>query len=291
MRVTDRELRAVIEPRTGPVARLVRRPSPSASTAGLELLEVRWADGAERTLVLKSAGRDTAREVAVYEQVLRGAGLGTAGFVAGSTRGAGWLLLEAVPGRPLWESADLGAWCVTARWLARAHVRLAGAAHRLGQAVADGGLDKAVARDPRATRLEDPYALAVAALRAAPATVVHGELFPSNVLVRERAGPCVVDWETAGSGSGLLDLAALCTGWPPDEAQEIARAYGGDLALLPAARLVVAVRWLAEPAPDPQAAGGQAARTDWFGEATAAAQAMAAQAAAAQAAAAQAVRA
>jgi len=274
MRVTDRELRAALERRTGPVARLVRRPSPSASTAGLEQLDVRWADGAERTLFLKSAGRDTPREVTVYEQVLRGARLGTAGFVSGSTRGAGWLLLEAVPGRPLWESADLAAWCATARWLARAHLRLAGDAHRLEQAVPDGGLDRAVAREPGAAALEEPYALAVAALRAAPATVVHGELFPSNVLVRERGGPCVVDWESAGAGSGLLDLAALCTGWPHHEADEIARTYGGDLALLPAARLVVAVRWLAEPPPAPQAGGGQAARTDWLGEATTAAQAV-----------------
>lgn len=271
-RVTDRELRAALEQRTGPVARLVRRPSPSASTAGLEQLQVRWADGAERTLLLKSAGRDTAREVAVYEQVLRGAGLGTAGFVTGSTRGAGWLVLEAVPGRPLWESADLAAWCATARWLARAHVRLAGAAHRLDQAVPDGGLARAVAREPRAAGLGEPYERALALLGAAPATVVHGELFPSNVLVREHGGPCVVDWETAGSGCGLLDLAALCTGWRPHEVEVIARAYGRDAALLPAARLVVAVRWLAEPAPAPDAAGGHAASTDWLGEARVAAQ-------------------
>ena len=104
-----------------------------------------------------------------------------------------------------------------------------------------------------------------------PATVVHGELFPSNVLLRAAGPPCVVDWETAGEGAALLDLAALVLGWPPAQADRIARSYGGDLSLLPAARLLVAVRWLGEPAPAAQAGGGHAARTDWWAHAEAAA--------------------
>jgi hypothetical protein len=268
----DADLRAALERELGPLDGLAREPSPSASTARLERVRVRTADGRSRDLVLKSGGRDTAREVAAYRDVLAGAGVGTAALVAGSTE-LGWLLLDHVPGRPLWTSGDLGDWCATARWLAQAHARLAPRARALGPAPGDAGaqLARAVARDPRAAGLRRAHQRAVAALRRAPRTVVHGELFPSNVLLTERGGPCVVDWETAGEGAGLLDLAALTLGWPPAPAHEIARSYGGDLSLLPAARLVVSVRWLGEPAPAAQAGGGRAARTDWWAHAEAAA--------------------
>ena len=276
-RVED-DVRRALERRLGPLAGLARRPSPSASTAALEQLRVSLPDGSSRSLVLKTRGRDTAREVAVYRDVLEDAALGTPGFVAGSVED-GWLVLEDVPGRPLWASDGPADWCATARWLADAHARLAPRARALGPApgaAPDARLDRAVARDARAAALAEVHGRAVTALRAAPRTVVHGELFPSNVLVREAASPCVVDWETAGAGPGLLDLAALVLGWPAPQADEIARAHGGDLTLLPAARLVVAVRWLGEPAPAEAAAGGHASRTDWWAEADTAARAVAA---------------
>lgn len=271
--VDDVALRAALETRLGPLAALERQPSPSASTARLEHLRVQPVEGPARALVLKWGGRDTAREVAVYRDVLDGAGVGTADLVAGSVDG-GWLALDDVPGRPLWTSGELADWCLTARWLAQAHGRLATRARALGPAPdTDAGaqLARAVARDARAAALGEVHGRAVAALAATPRTVVHGELFPSNVLLRGAGGPCVVDWETAGEGAGLLDLAALTLGWPPAQVAQIAQAYGGDLALLPAARLVVAVRWLGEPAPAEQAGGGHAARTDWWTHADAAA--------------------
>ena len=274
--VGDVELRAALERHLGRLDGLERQPSPSASSARLEHLHVRLVDGSERALVLKSGGRATGREVAVYREVLAGAELGTPGFVAGS-RGAGWLVLEQVPGRPLWTSEGTSDWCATARWLARAHDRLAARAGALGPAPAEDPvvhLARAATRDPRAEALREVHRRAVADLRAAPRTVVHGELFPSNVLVRGTGGPCVLDWETAGEGAGLLDLAALTLGWPPAQADAIARAHGGDLSLLPAARLVVAVRWLGEPTPAEGAGGGHAARTDWWAEADAAARAV-----------------
>jgi hypothetical protein len=51
----------------------------------------------------------------------------------------------------------------------------------------------------------------VDALGRAPATFVHGELFPSNVLVSDGTVH-FVDWETAGVGPGELDLCALTLG-------------------------------------------------------------------------------
>jgi thiamine kinase-like enzyme len=141
---------------------------------------------------------------------------------------------------------------------------------------------------------------------------VHGEAFPSNVVLGPAGELALIDWETAGHGPGVLDLAALSAGWPPAEAARIASAYAGDaaavaegaatgaegaatgaegaaaaaegatavaegavadaLSLLPAARLAVAVRWLGEPLPAPAAGGGHARRTDWWAEAAAAAE-------------------
>lgn len=261
-------LTAAVAEVLGPVAGLERRPSPWASTAALEDVRVGLADGTTRRLVLKSGGRATAHELAVYRDLLRPAALGTPQLLAGSARDA-WLLLDAVQGAPLWQSAGVQDWCATAAWLRGAHDRLTPAATSMPSAAGrawEAQLERAVACDPRVRALTTVHARAAAALDAVPATVVHGELFPANVLV---AGddPVVVDWETAGHGARLLDLAALCVGWAPEQASRIAQAYGGDLALLPAAHLVVAVRWLGEPAAAADAAGGYAARTDWWAEA------------------------
>jgi aminoglycoside phosphotransferase len=315
VRPSTAELLPALEAAVGPVRSLERTASPHASTATLETVRAALADGSALDLVLKSAGRDTPREVAFYREVLAGAGLGTPRLLAGSERGRGWLLLEALAGGPLWQSADLGSWCQAARWLGGAHRRLVDRAARLPPAAGcryEDQLERAVRRDPRAADLRATCATAAAALRAAPRTVVHGEAFPSNVVLGPTGELALIDWETAGHGPGVLDLAALSAGWPPAEAARIASAYAGDaaavaqgaatgaegaatgaegaaaaaegatavaegavadaLSLLPAARLAVAVRWLGEPLPAPAAGGGHARRTDWWAEAAAAAE-------------------
>jgi aminoglycoside phosphotransferase len=316
VRPSTAELLPSLEAAVGPVRSLQRTASPHASTATLETVRARLADGSELDLVLKSAGRDTPREVAFYREVLAGAGLGTPRFLAGSERGTGWLLLAALAGGPLWQSADLESWCQAARWLGRAHRRLVDDAARLrpgGRLPLRGpaGAGRPLRR-PRRGPARLPAPRPRPRLRAAPRTVVHGEAFPSNVLLGPAGELALVDWETAGHGPGVLDLAALSAGWPPAEAARIASAYAGDaaavaegaatgaegaatgaegaaaaaegatavaegavadaLSLLPAARLAVAVRWLGEPLPAPAAGGGHARRTDWWAEAAAAAE-------------------
>ena len=81
-------------------------------------------------------------------------------------------------------------------------------------------------------------------LLALPRTVIHGELYPSNVLV---AGSrvCPIDWELAAAGPGLVDLAALATGWTGADQGAIIAAYGDvDANDLDSCRLHLAVRWL-----------------------------------------------
>ncbi len=44
-------------------------------------------------------------------------------------------------------------------------------------------------------------------------TVVHGEFYPSNILNHDGQVK-VVDWESAGTGTGEMDLVALTQAWP-----------------------------------------------------------------------------
>ena len=93
-----------------------------------------------------------------------------------------------------------------------------------------------------------------------PPTFLHGEFYASNILIGEGlAGRiCPVDWEMAGIGPGLLDLAALCTGWAEEQQRAVALGYyrglgqgvewlPGEhefLSLLRCCQLCLAVQWL-----------------------------------------------
>jgi aminoglycoside phosphotransferase (APT) family kinase protein len=48
---------------------------------------------------------------------------------------------------------------------------------------------------------------------SSPRTVIHGELYPHNVLLTSD-GVYPVDWETAAAAPGEIDVAALTEGWP-----------------------------------------------------------------------------
>ena len=138
-----------------------------------------------------------------------------------------------------------------ARWLARLHDRFAGTATREFLLRYDRSY---LARWPSRAGVSVPgYDTILDRLAALPATLVHGELYASNVLVDgERV--CVVDWELAGIGPGVLDLAALTTGLPEADAATLAESYRTALAHPPdaepfgfdldCARLHLAIQWL-----------------------------------------------
>ena len=173
-----------------------------------------------------------------------------------------WLFLELVDGVPLWQAEGLAPWEATARWLARMHgAPVPQGVHLLRY---DGAhlrrwVNRALAMSPDDLRaVRAPALRAVQRLAAWPSAFLHGELYASNVLVQDTAaGPRVrpVDWETAGVGPGLLDLAALTAGgWAPDRRARVVAAYRDALptaaagsefdAALDAARLLVALQWL-----------------------------------------------
>src|SRR5207244_7203663 len=81
------------------------------------------------------------------------------------------------------------------------------------------------------------YSQVVERLLTLPLTLIHGEFYPSNILVHEietcrsrltgdTVRVCPVDWEMAAVGPGLIDLAALTAGaWTDEEKTALALAY------------------------------------------------------------------
>ncbi|HET8673722.1 MAG TPA: phosphotransferase, partial [Thermoleophilaceae bacterium] len=113
-----------------------------------------------------------------------------------------------------------------------------------------------------------------AALAALPRRFVHGEFYPSNVIV-ERAPlrVCPVDWEMAAIGPAAMDLAALTGGWSDAERERLVRAYAAAAgeAVAPSlecdvdrCRLHFALQWLGW---SPEWCAPREHAHDWLGEA------------------------
>jgi len=302
---TDLELRELIG--GDDVVELTRRPYRYATSAPLEELRVRLRDGTELELILKELARERLlgdagatkpefvyepeRELATYRELIGPAGVGPRFYGTGAAQ---WLVIEKVPGVELWQVGELEVWEAVAAWLARFHARFADRVGELRAANphllehseswlltwrdrAEAAL--AGANDERAPALVDAlgrYDEAAAELAALPARFVHGEFYPSNVIV-ERAPlrVCPVDWEMASIGPAAMDLAALTTGWGDAERERLLRAYAGAageatvLALegdVDRCRLHFALQWLGW---SPEWRAPREHAHDWLGEALA----------------------
>jgi Phosphotransferase enzyme family len=246
------------------VLALSRRPYRYATSAPLEELVVSTGDGVETSLIFKDLSRERLlgdaratkpeflhqplRELETYRHILAPAGIGPecVAAVADADQSRHWLLIEKVPGVELWQVGELSVWEGVARWLGGFHARFAGRLDELRSAnpyLLELSADwfrswcerarAALARssDPRAPRLEGAlgrYEQVVASLATLPRTFLHGELYPSNVLVVTDAQPlrvCPIDWEMAAIGTGLIDLAALVGGWEDAKRARLVAAY------------------------------------------------------------------
>ncbi len=210
-------------------------------------------------------------ELLAYERLLENANGGAPRFL-GSV--GSLLVLERVEGSVLWQLDGVGPWLDVARCVRSLHESLAdGVAAallpRYDLAWYDGWLERARELAGPLPAVERCHANAVECLLAQPLVVVHGELYPSNVLIAGRR-VCIVDWETAARGPAAVDVAALASGWGEIEQTEIAAAYGEiDSRALLSARLHLALRWLGwSPGWTPPVEH----RVDWKAEAERAAQ-------------------
>jgi aminoglycoside phosphotransferase (APT) family kinase protein len=197
---------------------------------------------------------DQRRELETYQRLLDFRRIGTPVFYGSSAVpeiNGYWLILERVKGPLLWQLGGLESWESAAEWLAAFHSEYdsnvcdhseARFAHllRLGPpqfnqwlARAEAflkrrhGLDLETLR--RFGRLADRYDRVVNYLAALRCGCIHGEFYPSNIIVRagsENKGICPIDWEVAGIGPVLFDLSALASGdWHADDKRKFAMAY------------------------------------------------------------------
>ena len=226
------------------ITRLRRRAYEGATSFGSEILELEIEDGPAIELFLKDYGHSllprgnqterARREIAVYRDLLAGAGLGTAAYHGAVWEsGRRWLLLEYVRDAPDLRAFRLQVWIEAAAWLGRLHGRFndpsllakaggslsrhdgaffRGYAHRAIAAVA--AVDKALSE--RLKRVLAGYGPLADLMASQPPTLVHGSYRPQNILVGPgpaRRRICPVDWEHAGLGSSLYDLALLARGF------------------------------------------------------------------------------
>lgn len=253
------------------VVGLSRRPFAYETSFAIEALDVRLGDGSELRLLAKDVGgaglsaaaagvkplflAEPAREIAVYRDLLEPAGLSTPRYYGATTdedEGRWWLFLERVEGEALTDVGELSAWRQTAAWAALLDTAAAAAAAvpaallvQRDRAWHERWIDAAIALGDESgpafgagrrlsERLRAGHDALLDRLDALPRAFVHGELYPSNVVVAEAEGRGArivpVDWELAGTGPYALDLAALVSGWGSEERLSMYRAFHESLA-------------------------------------------------------------
>lgn len=267
-----RELEAQLRATLGSCLRIRRlrcRPFAASTSSAIEEVDVSLSDGTNLELIAKDLGpsgvlrragdirprfvRDPRREIEVYRHLLSTVDLGTAryfGAIVDPAADRFVLLLERVNATELHEVGSQPVWVDVARWLAGFH-------SAFDKPVATGrswliSYDAAYFRrwpvrarqvmdheqvGPERRRvlayLADRHEHTVEALLSIPATLVHGDLYSSNVLVGDQVvgrRVCTVDWEMAGIGPALLDLATLTSGdWDEEQRRTMVLAYSEAL--------------------------------------------------------------
>jgi hypothetical protein len=260
---SDGDLRSALEEALGlPITNFSREPYPYATSAPLERLQLVLEDATVLDLIFKDlswerlldGGRgkprfvhDPRRAIETHRAVLSAHDIGPRCVLAVHDDDKSWLVTERVPGVELWQVGDLRVWEEVAAWAAAFHARFAGRVSEVrtrnpyliehdretvGRWARRAEAALRASLTPEAALLCDVIkgcAEATDAMTRLDHTFVHGEFYPSNVLVtrteddRVRVWP--VDWEMAATGPAALDLAALITGWESAARATLLEAY------------------------------------------------------------------
>jgi Phosphotransferase enzyme family len=229
---------------------LYRTPNLFASTSQSEVVTCRLADGRTVRLMCKYAAgpkhlafghrSGVAYEGRVYREILGRLPVSTPvlfGRFEKPETGEPWLALEVVEDAVLADSApDPGRSLeLSAEWIGRFHY-LAGDCNAEFLSRYDRDYYSQWAertsvlaaqwhsRLPWLGDLCERALDAMASIVALPATVIHGEYTPHNILIRgNEVFP--IDWESAALGLAEIDLVCLIDKWPDDIAARCIRAY------------------------------------------------------------------
>src|SRR5438552_6487911 len=277
-----------------PIAILNRKRPRYMSTFPNEIVTCQLEDGSQRRLFCKyEAGRDhnsyghrggLAYEAEVYRAILDPLKTFRPALVAAHTDDTGggtWLMLEYLDRCTRLKDIRVRrkgisqpvAMVLSARWLGQFHAAQQSLAasgsssflRRYDAKYYRGWVERTAqftvplqGRFPWLVKLCKRAGDMFAPLLAGPPTVIHGEFYINNILVR-RKSVFPVDWESAALAPGEIDLAALTEGpWQATVVRRCEREYQrtrwpdgapADFALtLDTARLYLYFRWLGERA-------------------------------------------
>jgi len=186
-------------------------------------------------------------ELRVYQQILSEADLGSPQLYAvrwDPSHGIYWIFLEDVGKSRLRDCRNYERWVPAARWAARFHATTRNlhasqtsflpvwdVAHYQGCAERVRKILPGLSGQDRLLVAEalDHYEHRIDWFAALPKSVIHGQFFGKNIMLRRRnaAHPlAVIDWETAALGPGGFDLVSVSSGmWTGDQRQAMWRAY------------------------------------------------------------------
>ncbi len=187
------------------------------------------------------------RELQMYQRVLSKYRIGTPELYASRwepERRIRWLFLEDAGRWWLNKVADFAPWLAAARWAARFHacVRSLPAAQidflprhdrtfywSCAETI-QGKLPRLDPEDlPTVEKALDHFVGSIDRLLALPTSIIHGEYYGKNIVVRDGNAThaiAAIDWESAAIGPSFLDLASLSAGkWTPEQKHAMRRAY------------------------------------------------------------------
>ena len=234
------------------IGEIERRPNGFSTKLASEFITFHLDDGTALTLLVKKViDRSKERrpeppesELLVYRDLGHHPAFRAPRFLGTIGEIDPWLVLAAVDGWDL-RYQDLDLWAVAVRALGRMHssfhqdramlrdldhLSVSDRSHFLAEADTAYG---AIARShPPAASILSPviadYGDIAAELGMQPATLVHGDLAPKNVLIEGHPGSktaLFIDWEWAGIGLGAIDLVDLVNGLGTDPTVCLTDAY------------------------------------------------------------------
>ncbi len=224
------------------IASLKREALETRSTHPISRLHVVLTSGERLAVIFKRPDQSAEwkggpREVLIYQRLLAGQRFGAPELYASiydEAQGRYELFLEDV-GEQILSDGEWEDWLAAVRWLAAMHGTYWDAEEELRPLacldehgaeyyqhiaqVARRHLDQAGAGAalPRFDDLVGQFQPVIAGLVRWPRTLVHGDIFPHNLI--RQPGPRIrpIDWEAAAIGLGVWDLARLLDGWGSDK--------------------------------------------------------------------------
>jgi len=247
------------------IVQLERDISEYSSSFTIEELKVKLENGLVLSLMFKDLSSralldearrtkpdflfDPKREIEVYQSILSQSEVGCAsyyGSVVNERDEQFWLFLEKVPGIELYQVGEFDVWLEVAKWLANFHKSYKGRIESLATEIPLLRYDRdfhqiwpdrvrsvlqarQAATASQIDILVRGYRRVIEQLLQLPPTLLHGDFYPSNVMVQSKKRGlriCAVDWEMAGAGPGIIDLAALVSGgWTERQEADLILTY------------------------------------------------------------------